>query len=145
MFYLRFVYLALPVLAFAADTISPPQDKGPSLLTYDEIRALYETDQPPPALASKLNELLTTPFVNNQASARGVKPLKPSIPGLGASLILAQWNIERGLEFDAVKLAMSDPKGFSGLLEDRGSKIDNQERARVLAGKNVKTGGRNCP
>ena len=95
----RLVFFAAPALMFAAETISLPEDKGPALLTYDEIRQLYDADQPAPELMSKLNALLTTPFVNNQASARGVKPLKPSVPSWGASLIVASgissavWNL----------------------------------------------------
>ena len=111
---------------------SASQPGGPALLSFDELKQLYADETPPPELQRKLNDLLTTPFVSNDASAQGVQPLKPATPGLGRCLIVAQWNIERGLEFDAIRLALSDSRKFSSLLENRQSKIDSDERARVL-------------
>lgn len=76
---------------------------SPALLTYNELVALYETDPPSPELADKLTRLLNTPFVNNSA---GTRP-----PG-GDSLRVATWNIERGLEFDALKAALTNDQRF---------------------------------
>jgi endonuclease/exonuclease/phosphatase family metal-dependent hydrolase len=76
---------------------------GPTLLTYNELVALYETDPPSPELADKLTKLLTTPFVNNSAGKRAAR---------GDILRVATWNIERGLEFDAVKAALTNDKRF---------------------------------
>ena len=44
---------------------------------------------------------------------------------------VAQWNIERGLEFDAVRLAFSDADKFVGLIEDQGGKPDSNKLARI--------------
>src|SRR5687767_4627269 len=76
---------------------------GPTLLTYNELVTLYETDPPSPELANKLRRLLTTPFVNNSAGTRRAK---------GDFLRVATWNIERGLEFDAVKAALTNDQRF---------------------------------
>ena len=76
---------------------------GPTLLTYNELVALYETDPPSPELANKLTKLLTTPFVNNSAGTRAAR---------GNVLRVATWNIERGLEFDAVKAALTNDQRF---------------------------------
>jgi len=65
---------------------------------------MYQQETPPAALAAKLHALLTTPFVSNAATEAGRKPLKPSTSGMGPFLRVVQWNIERGLEFDAVRL-----------------------------------------
>ncbi len=100
----------------------------PELLTYDEIIQLYQQDPPPPALNDKLHRLLTTPFVRNTASDAGRNPLKPVIPAVGRILRVAQWNIERGLEFDAIRLAFTDSKQFNALMEDKGSKVDDNGR-----------------
>lgn len=103
----------------------------PELLTWDELITLYQQETPPPALAAKLHTLLTTPFVSNAASESGRLPLKPSVPALGPFLRVVQWNIERGIEFDAVRLAFSDPAGFIALMEDKGVKTSDHNLARI--------------
>jgi endonuclease/exonuclease/phosphatase family metal-dependent hydrolase len=103
----------------------------PPLLTFDEIQQLYKYEDPPPALRAKLRKLLTTPFVRNNASDAGMMPLKPSDPQTGKMLRVAQWNIERGLEFEAVRFAFTDPKKFNALMEDKGSKADDDDRAKI--------------
>jgi endonuclease/exonuclease/phosphatase family metal-dependent hydrolase len=103
----------------------------PELFTYDEIIQLYQQTDLPPALAAKLNHLLTTPFVRNTASDGGRSPLKPSVPAVGRILRVAQWNIERGLEFDAIRLAFTDSKQFNALMEDKGAKPDENEQADI--------------
>ena len=82
---------------------------GPPLLTFNELIELYQRDTPNNQLQAKLNRLLTTPFVSNEATASGIEPLKPISPRIGKFLRVAEWNIERGLEFDAIKRAFSDP------------------------------------
>jgi endonuclease/exonuclease/phosphatase family metal-dependent hydrolase len=84
----------------------------PSFLTYPELLVLSEQETIEPALAAKLNTLLTTPFVNNEAYFGGTKPLRPDLNGTGPSLRLVEWNIERGLELDDIKLLMTDKKAF---------------------------------
>ena len=84
----------------------------PPLLTYQELVALGEQETVDPALAAKMQTLLTTPFVNNEAYFNGTKPLRPDIKGMGPSLRLVEWNIERGIELDAIKLFMTDKQGF---------------------------------
>ena len=107
----------------------PPAD--PQLLTYDEIVQLYQQADPPPPLRDKLKKLLTTPFVRNNASDAGRTPLKPNSAEMGSFLRVVQWNIERGLEFDAIRFAFSDPKQFNALMEDKGSKATESERASI--------------
>ncbi len=109
--------------------VARPAD--PPLLTFDEIKQLYQDDDLPTPLRDKLRRLLTTPFVRNNASDAGMMPLKPSDPQTGKMLRVAQWNIERGLEFDAVRFAFTDPKKFNALMEDKGSKADDDERAKI--------------
>jgi endonuclease/exonuclease/phosphatase family metal-dependent hydrolase len=122
------VLALLPTVARPA-SVSQPAD--PALLTFKEITQLYQFDDPPEALREKLHKLLSTPFVRNTASDSGAMPLKPNLPGLGKTLRVAQWNIERGLEFDAVRFALSDPKRFNALMEDKGSKAAEDQRAKI--------------
>ena len=67
------------------------------MLNYEELVALGEQETVDPALAAKLHTLLTTPFINNEAYFNGVKPLRPDLKGMGPSLRLVEWNIEREL------------------------------------------------
>ena len=99
-----------PLVAIAAASGLFADQQGPDTLTYDEIIQLYQQDAPPAPLAAKLHRLLNTPFVNNDASNSGVVPVKPVVRQLGPVLRVVQWNIERGLEFDAVRFAFSDEK-----------------------------------
>ena len=90
---------------------------GPTLLTYNELVALYETDPPSPELSDKLNKLLNTPFVNNSVEPRAAK---------GKFLRIANWNIERGLEFEAIKAALTNDRRFFRRLRPalRGSRFN---------------------
>ncbi len=123
--------ITLCVLPFLCSAEMPKQPADPELLTYDEIIQLYQNENPPAPLQQKLNKLLTTPFVRNTASDSGVTPLKPAQPQIGKVLRVAQWNIERGLEFDAVRFAFSDPRQFNALMEDKDSKAGESERAKI--------------
>lgn len=91
--------LAIPLTPFTVKGQS-----GPPLLSYADLVALYETDVPAPDLQSRLTELLNTPFVNNSVSTNS-RASKDSIR-------IAMWNIERGLEFDAVRAALTNDKRF---------------------------------
>jgi endonuclease/exonuclease/phosphatase family metal-dependent hydrolase len=98
------------VLLFCT-SVASAQQSGPPLLTYNELVALYENDVPPAELASKLDRLLTTPFINNSAGLRG--PKAGARIDFGKRFIrVATWNIERGLEFDAIKAALSNDQRF---------------------------------
>src|SRR5579872_5044290 len=72
-------------------------ETGPNFLSFDELVTLSETNQLEPPLKQKLEELLNSPIVNNEASLTGAKPHRPSAKGLGPVLRVALWNIERGL------------------------------------------------
>ncbi|HEX5708170.1 MAG TPA: endonuclease/exonuclease/phosphatase family protein [Pyrinomonadaceae bacterium] len=108
------------------------QTQAPELLTYDELVQLYEQPTPPAVLQEKLSRLLRTPFVSNAASARGVKPLLPSAAGLGRFLRVVEWNIERGLEFDAIRAAFTDPDGFARLMDTAAYPRGSEKRRLVL-------------
>ena len=82
------------------------------MMTYQELVALGEQEKVEPALAAKLHTLLTTPFINNEAYFNGTKPLRPDLKDLGPSLRLVEWNIERGIELDKIKLLLTDKQAF---------------------------------
>ncbi|HEX2271755.1 MAG TPA: endonuclease/exonuclease/phosphatase family protein, partial [Pyrinomonadaceae bacterium] len=97
--------LLLPIF-FLSNANIQAQPASPPLLTYSELVQLYEEPQPSPELANKLNRLLTIPFVSNTAGLRPVSATSVS------SIRVATWNIERGLEFDALKAALTNDQRF---------------------------------
>lgn len=108
------------------------QQQAPELLTYQELVQLYEQETPPDALQNKLRRLLTTPFVSNEAAARGVKPLLPTTAKLGRFLRVVEWNIERGLEYEAIRSAFTDPQDFAKLMDSSEYPREAAKRKRVL-------------
>ena len=114
------------LLALTFDSISAQQVSGPPLFTFNELVALYETDPPSAELSGKLTRVLTTPFINNSIGVRpprGISTATLSQPGY---LRVATWNIERGIEFDAVKAALTHDQRFFRRLPRsmRGSKFN---------------------
>jgi endonuclease/exonuclease/phosphatase family metal-dependent hydrolase len=100
-----------------------------AMLSYQELVTLGEQETVDPALAAKLHTLLTTPFINNEAYFNGTKPLRPDLKGMGPSLRLVEWNIERGIEFDKIKLALTDTQGFISEVHGEGAGNTNAEKA----------------
>ena len=88
------------------------RNSQPPLLTYQELVTLGEQETVDATLAAKLHTLLTTPFVNNEAYFSGIKPMRPDVKDRGPSLRVVEWNIERGAEFDAIKLSLTNKDGF---------------------------------
>lgn len=109
------------------------EEYNPQLLTYNELVQLYEQNPPPDALRKNLSTLLSTPFVSNSASARGVKPVKPRDPRLGKFMRVALWNIERGIEFDAIRWAFKDSNRFASMLDKKKYPRGSRERNQVIA------------
>lgn len=92
--------------------ISAEQSQTPDLLSFEDLVVLASTAKPEVALADRLNALLNTPFVQTERTSADIKPHRPSVPGLGVVLRVGQWNIERGLNFDLIRAALSDPREF---------------------------------
>ncbi|MGA2353756.1 MAG: hypothetical protein ABSG02_04620 [Terriglobales bacterium] len=92
----------------ADDSVQTQQ--GPDLLSFDELIALASSAKPEGALAARFNALLNTPFVNHEAS--NSQPHRPRVEGLGVVLRVGQWNIERGLNFNLIRSALSDRSEF---------------------------------
>ena len=105
----------------------------PAMLNYQELAALGEHETVDPALAAKLHTLLTTPFINNEAYYNGIKPLRPDLKGMGPSLRLVEWNIERGIQFDKIKLLLSDKQAFINEVHADAASNTNPEKARDQA------------
>jgi len=87
----------------------PASQTAPELLGFEDLVVLADTQWPKGELAERCRKLLSTPLLSNQAYYRGAKPRRPVREGLGPVLRAAMWNIERGAEFDLVRLAFTDP------------------------------------
>src|SRR5580658_8932564 len=88
------------------------RSQNPDLLSFDELVTLASTAKPEGGLGARLNSLLNTPFVQSESAASEIQPHRPSVPSLGVVLRVAQWNIERGLNFDLIRSALADPGEF---------------------------------
>ncbi|HJY31086.1 MAG TPA: endonuclease/exonuclease/phosphatase family protein [Pyrinomonadaceae bacterium] len=108
------------------------QSQEPELFTYAELVQLYENKDLPQALQVKLDRLLTTPFISNAASARGVQPLLPRTPKLGRFIRVVQWNIEEGIEYELLSAAFSDARRFAKLLDSSSYPAGSQDRKKIL-------------
>ncbi|MGH9942189.1 MAG: endonuclease/exonuclease/phosphatase family protein [Pyrinomonadaceae bacterium] len=121
--------LSLALLPFPGGTT---QADSAELFTFDELSQLYEEDQPSASLREKLQTILSTPFVSNAATERGVRPLKPTSRELGRYLRVAQWNIERGLEFEAIRAAFTDKRHFAQIVNREKYAHGTEAGARML-------------
>ena len=92
--------------------LSDRSQPSPEVLTFDELVRLSSPEALPAELESKLARVLDTPIVDNAASRSGVTPHRPVVAGLGPTLRAAEWNIERGLQFDMIRLALSNSQEF---------------------------------
>lgn len=91
----------------------------PVPLKFDELVQLEQTDPPEGQLAARLDKLLHTPFVSNEAYLSGAKPNSPSSPSLGPIIRAICWNIERGIQFDAIRTALAEPEKFDQVLGEK--------------------------
>ena len=89
---------------FGSASAMNAQQTAPELFSYAELQSLYNQETLPPALDSKLNSLLTVPFVDNSGQSAAPRRLSQS-PKIGEFLRVACWNIERGLEYEAIEAA----------------------------------------
>jgi endonuclease/exonuclease/phosphatase family metal-dependent hydrolase len=92
---------------------------APHLLTFDELVQLEKTDDPSPELAASLDQLLHTPFLSNEAYYEGAKPNRPSSDTLGPFLRATTWNIERGIEFEGIRISLNEPDKFEAYIQEK--------------------------
>src|SRR5580692_2747350 len=128
------LFLTLIWNSIASSQNAPQADyirsSQPPLLNYQELVTLGVQETVDPALAAKLHTLLTTPFVNNEAYFNGVRPLRPDLKGMGPSLRLVEWNIERGIELDKMKLLLTDKQAFISEVHGETAGNTNPEKAK---------------
>ncbi len=127
----RNVFL-LFLLTFLFLSTAIAKTSAPAFLNYGELETLYEEENLTPDLQRKLNILLTTPFVDNSYKNTNSVTF-PTSPKLGEFLRVAHWNIERGLEFEAIEAAFSDKAKFEKMLDTEEFPFGSAERREILA------------
>jgi endonuclease/exonuclease/phosphatase family metal-dependent hydrolase len=116
-----YVLLAIFVILIGSKLLNAQdyvRSSEPQLFSYDELVQLSLEQQMSPQLAEKLQLLMTTPFINNEAYLNGARPRPLAVAGLGPCLRVAFWNIERGLELDYMKLFLTDKEAFMRTVEE---------------------------
>jgi endonuclease/exonuclease/phosphatase family metal-dependent hydrolase len=87
------------------DALSPPPT-----LTFDELVTLSHEEPLNPLLKDKLDQILQTPVVWNNPAAK--MPQKPVNGGAVPVFRVAEWNIERGIEFASIEQALTSSDVF---------------------------------
>ncbi len=86
-------------------------------LTYSEIAELYSQASPSPALELRLHRILTEPFVGSFSSMSTKTSKIASSPKLGEYIRVAQWNIQRGLEFEGLQAVFESDVRVDAMLD----------------------------
>jgi endonuclease/exonuclease/phosphatase family metal-dependent hydrolase len=115
----------LPLSATADDT-----GVGRKLLTYTEIAELLEKTEISKNLEVRLNRILTEPFTREPSEAKRREMSSSSL--LGRYIRVAQWNIERGLEYGALEAVFESEERLLSYLETAKYPEGSQERAELL-------------
>lgn len=130
----RLLFGMIAILITAETTLGAQdyvRNSQPTLFSYDELVQLSLNQEMPPTLAEKLRAVTTTPFVNNEAYFRQAQPRPLEVSGLGPTLRVAFWNIERGLELDYIQLFIKDKDAFMGrVAEERKKAKESGKRIR---------------
>lgn len=112
--------------------------QGPEYLTHGELVTLSQDPNPGGRLGEKVQKILNTPFISNEAAFRGARPRKPVDPQLGPFLRVVQWNIEKSMKMQEAIRAFTDEAAFIKLIDTekypRGSPEYNEvlEERRLL-------------
>jgi len=119
------------LLSLAGHTTARAESSAPAVFSYAELTTLYEQKKLLPSLEGKLNRLLNTPFINNSYENLTDLSFSQSSP-LGEFLRVAHWNIERGLEYEAIEAIFDSEERFAAMLNVEDFPLDSDERARAL-------------
>jgi endonuclease/exonuclease/phosphatase family metal-dependent hydrolase len=105
--------------AQSRQTATYPPGKLPGF-TFSELVSLSSSQPLPEATENKLSSVLHSLVLDNSAPA---PPPPLRVKNLGPSVRMAEWNIERGENFDWVVLALKDEKTFRSRVEKHNPEI----------------------
>ncbi len=106
--------------------------QAPEFLTYDELVKLSSNPKPGGALGEKVNKLLNTPIISNEALYRGARPKKTVDPRIGPFLRVVQWNIEKSMKMQEAIHAFTDAKSYAALIDTNRFKEGSKEYQEAL-------------
>lgn len=97
-----------------------PEYQEPEFFTFAELESLSGNPNPAGELEEKLARFFKTPIIDNRAYYAGAKPHRPNIPGLGTSLRVVTWNIEKSMEMSrAIQLFTASDSEFDRMMNLR--------------------------
>ncbi len=128
---IRLSYVFIWLVCCLCTTAGAQPIGAPDLFSYEELTELYNQKSLSPPLEGKLNRLLTTPFVNNSLQISASLQLSKSRQ-LGEFLRVAHWNIERGLEYEAIEAAFTGEDEFTNILSKEKFPVGSTERRELL-------------
>ena len=88
--------------------------------SYNELVSLSKDQPLPETTQDKLSTILNAAVLDNSAPD---PPPPLQVKKLGPTLRMAEWNIERGENFDWIVLALKDEKGFRQKIKTENPKI----------------------
>ena len=88
--------------------------QAPVPLPFEDLVSLASEDPAPQDVEARLNALRSEPFISNEATLTGAKPLAPDPPGMANILRIAEWNINRENKED-IATALSDWHAYQAL------------------------------
>jgi endonuclease/exonuclease/phosphatase family metal-dependent hydrolase len=104
--------------------------EGPTKLSFDELLHLAVDEAPPPAAAEHLRRLLIEPFISNEATLSGMRPLRPIDGNRGPVLRIVEWNIARGVNLPEIQMSLSASGDFVRAVKT-GARQDAKRFARI--------------
>lgn len=125
-----FVSCLLLILGFTPVTaVNAPESEN--LLNYSELTTLYGQRTVSTELDLRLTRLLTTPFVHNSILRNAPLKLGES-PQIGEFVRVALWNIERGLEYEALVAALHSEEALLPFLDAKRFPVGSDARRDIL-------------
>ena len=104
----------------------------PDYLTFAELESLQKNPTPGGALGAKLNRFWRTPAVSNEAWLSGKRPRALETAGLGPTLRVATWNIEKSLTINRAVKAIKSPAAYEEMIAERRAPAGSKERAEMM-------------
>jgi len=106
------------------------QERDVQPLSFGDLIALSSTAKPEGDLLIRLNQVLTTPVVDNSASDAGARPHRPTVGNVGPVLRLGLWNIERVFNFQLIRSALTNTTDFENAADNLGG-AESSRRERI--------------
>ena len=125
------IFILLLLLAGVFFRADAKTARDSEFFSYPELKQLYDNEKLSTSLELKLNRLLTHPFVDNSFRGSAPLPLTRS-KRLGEFLRVVHWNIERGLEFDAIRAVFRSEQELIALLDEKEFPSGSDKRRELL-------------